>query len=106
MDTGETCRFVRARVGDNVGALCRDKGLSQSRLAAMVGIDRSHLNQLIGGKSYPVTVRVKPANMEVSMDGPIDAWEEADEILTEGQGTLDQGVCVHGILLMIRSAWL
>ena len=51
MDTGETCRFVRARVGDNVGALCRDKGLSQSRLAAMVGIDRSHLNQLIGGKS-------------------------------------------------------
>ena len=45
--------------------------------------------ELIGGKSYPVTVRVKPANMEVSMDGPIDAWEEADEILTEGQGTLD-----------------
>ena len=51
MDTGETCRFVRARVGDNVGALCRDQGLSQSRLAAMVGIDRSHLHQLIGGKS-------------------------------------------------------
>lgn len=51
MDTGESCRYVRARVGDNVGALCRGKGLSQSRLAAMVGIDRSHLNQLIGGKS-------------------------------------------------------
>ena len=51
MDTGEACKIVRARVGGNVGRLCRDKGLSQSRFSAMIGVDRSHLNQLIGGKS-------------------------------------------------------
>lgn len=42
--------------------------------------------ELVGGKSYPMTVRVKPTNMEIAMDGPIDAWEDADEIPTEGQG--------------------
>ncbi|OUO31561.1 helix-turn-helix transcriptional regulator [Olsenella sp. An293] len=51
MDTAEACKFVRARVGSNVGRLCCEKGLSQSRFAAMIGVDRSHLNQLIGGKS-------------------------------------------------------
>lgn len=51
MDTAEACKFVRACVGSNVGRLCREKGLSQSRLAAMIGVDRSHLNQLIVGKS-------------------------------------------------------
>lgn len=45
--------------------------------------------ELVGGKSYPVTVRVKPAEMEVTMEGPIEQWEDADEILTEGQGTVD-----------------
>lgn len=44
--------------------------------------------ELVGGKSYPVTVRVKPANMEVTMSGPIDSWEDADEIPTEGQGSV------------------
>ena len=50
MDTGDACKFVRARVGSNVGRLCHEKRLSQSKLAAMTGVDRSHLNQLIGGK--------------------------------------------------------
>ncbi len=40
--------------------------------------------ELMGGKSYPVTVRVRPTNMEVSMEGPIEGWEDADEILPEG----------------------
>lgn len=43
--------------------------------------------ELESGKSYPVTVRVMPANMEIAMDGPIDSWEDADEILPEGQGS-------------------
>ncbi len=51
MDTGEACKLVRTRVGKNVDGLLGAKGLSQSKLAAMIGVDRSHLNQLIGGKS-------------------------------------------------------
>ena len=51
MDTGEACKLVRTRVGKNVDRLLDAKGLSQSKLAAMIGVDRSHLNQLIGGKS-------------------------------------------------------
>ena len=61
MNTGEACRIVRAQVGGNVGRLCRDKGLSQTRFSAMIGVDRSHINQLIGGKhnvSLDVLVKI------------------------------------------------
>ena len=51
MDTVDACKIVRAHVGDNVGRLCHDKGLSQTTFANMVGIDRSHLNRLIRGRN-------------------------------------------------------
>ena len=51
MDTNATCTFVRQRVGVRIRELCSEKNLSQSKLAAMISMDRSHLNQLIGGKS-------------------------------------------------------
>lgn len=52
--------------------------------------------ELVGGKSYPVTVRVKPANMEVVIDGPIEGWEDADEIPTEGAGTSEAATVEWG----------
>lgn len=52
--------------------------------------------ELESGKSYPVTVRVMPANMEVVMDGPIDSWEDADEILAEGHGTSEAATVEWG----------
>lgn len=51
MDTNATCTFVRQKVGMRIRELCSEKNLSQSKLAAMISMDRSHLNQLIGGKS-------------------------------------------------------
>ena len=44
--------------------------------------------ELVGGKSYPVTVRVKPAAMEVTVEGPIEGWEDGDEIPAEGEGDI------------------
>lgn len=52
--------------------------------------------ELEGGKSYPVTVRVKPTNMEIVMDGPIEGWEDAEEIPTEGQGTSEAATVEWG----------
>ena len=52
--------------------------------------------ELVGGKSYPMTVRVMPANMELAMEGPIDAWEEASEIPTEGQGSSEPATLEYG----------
>lgn len=51
MDTNATCTLVRRKVGLRIRDLCNEKHLSQSKLAAMISMDRSHLNQLIGGKS-------------------------------------------------------
>ena len=51
MDTSAPCKFVRTKVGERIGELCKEKRLSQSKLSAMISMDRSHLNQLIGGKS-------------------------------------------------------
>ena len=51
MDTRETCIFVRKQVGETILRLCSERGYNQSQLAAIASIDRSHLNQLIGGKS-------------------------------------------------------
>lgn len=52
--------------------------------------------ELEEGKSYPVTVRVKPTNMEISMEGPIEGWEDAEEIPTEGQGTSEAATVEWG----------
>lgn len=52
--------------------------------------------ELEGGKSYPVTVRVKPTNMEIAMEGPIESWEDAEEIPTEGQGTSEAATVEWG----------
>ena len=52
--------------------------------------------ELEGGKSYPVTVRVKPTNMEIAMEGPIEGWEDAEEIPTEGQGTSEAATVEWG----------
>lgn len=52
--------------------------------------------ELEGGKSYPVTVRVKPTNMEIVMDGPIEGWEDAEEIPTEGQATTEAATVEWG----------
>lgn len=45
--------------------------------------------ELVGGMSYPVTVRVKPKDMEIAISGPIEGWEDADEIPAEGQGSTE-----------------
>lgn len=52
--------------------------------------------ELVGGKSYPVTVRVKPKDMEVAMSGPIDGWEDGEEIPAEGQGSSEQATVEWG----------
>ena len=52
--------------------------------------------ELVGGMSYPVTVRVKPKDMEVVIDGPIEGWEDADEIPTEGEGTTETATVEWG----------
>ena len=53
MDTGEPYTYVRRQVGRTVKGLCERDELSQSELAAMTGINRSYLNELIAGKANP-----------------------------------------------------
>lgn len=51
MDTKAVCTLVRKRVGATIKQLCLDRGISQAKLAAMISMNRSHLNQIVGGKS-------------------------------------------------------
>lgn len=53
MDTGDCCTYVRRQVGGNIEELREMRGISQSRLAEMVSINRSYLNQLAAGKANP-----------------------------------------------------
>lgn len=40
---------------------------------------------LESGKQYPMTVRVLPSNINITIDGPIDGWIDGDELLPDGQ---------------------
>ena len=55
MDTSAPCKFVRTKVGERIGELCKEKRLSQSKLSAMISMDRSHLNQLFGEKNNVIS---------------------------------------------------
>lgn len=50
MKTDATNTYVRKVLGVTVGRLRLEQGLSQSRLADMVDLDRSRINQFEGGK--------------------------------------------------------
>ena len=50
MENTAPCTYVRRAVGRTVDRLCSERGISQSGFAAMISVDRSHLNQLINGK--------------------------------------------------------
>lgn len=50
MRTDEACIFVRRVVGANAGRLRAERNISQSELARMVEVNRSHVNQFEAGK--------------------------------------------------------
>lgn len=55
--------FVRTTVGRTIARLCAERDLNQTQLAAMILVDRSHLNRLINGKqNFTLNMLVKIAN--------------------------------------------
>ncbi len=53
MDTGETCTYVRRRVGERIEELRERRGVSQTQLAKMVPMNRTYYNDLVLGKANP-----------------------------------------------------
>lgn len=45
--------FIRKTIGSNIGRIRTEKGLTQTRLAMMVGLDRTGLNRLESGRYNP-----------------------------------------------------
>lgn len=71
MDNAALIAFVRLMVGRTVDRLCSERGISQSGFAAMISVDRSHLNQLINGKhNFTLDMLVKIAD---GLDVPLAA---------------------------------
>lgn len=53
MDTGETCTYVRRRVGERIEELRERRGVSQTQLAKMIPMNRTYYNDLVLGKANP-----------------------------------------------------
>ena len=71
MNTAAACTYVRRTVGETVARLCFERGISQSKLAATISTDRSHLNQIVNGKhSVTLDMLVRIAEgLEVPLTG-------------------------------------
>jgi len=48
-------------IGEILSNLLREKGLSQSKLAKLSGIDRGYINQIVNGKVQSITIRTARA---------------------------------------------
>lgn len=79
MENIATCIFVRLVIGRTVDRLCAERGISQAGFAAMISVDRSHLNQLINGKhNFTLDMLVKIAD---GLDVPLaDLFVGLDEL--------------------------
>lgn len=79
MENTVPCTYVRRAVGRTVDRLCSERGISQSGFAAMISVDRSHLNQLINGKhNFTLDMLVKIAD---GLDVPLaELFSELGEL--------------------------
>lgn len=69
MKRDESCTFIRKQVGKNVEAIRSSRGVSQSLLARMTGVDRSHINRLENARNnVSLDILVKIAD---GLDVPI-----------------------------------
>ena len=63
MNNAEEYKLVRQVIGINVGAIRKQRKLSQAKLAESISVDRSYVNQLEGGKeNVTVDILVKLAD--------------------------------------------
>ena len=71
MKHDETSRLVKRVIGFNIKSLREHSRQSQSKFAEMIGMNRSYLNQIEGGKkNASVSILVKIAN---GLDVPLTA---------------------------------
>lgn len=77
MNRDDSSTFVRRQVGKNVEAIRSSRDVSQSLLAKMIGVDRSHINRLENARNnVSLDILVKIAD---GLDVPItDFFEGLD----------------------------